>query len=79
MVLGHGKGARLATGYQGVARLSLWTAADSQMGLGLAAGSSGTLADAGIDALVVDAGAMVGALVVAQALTLWTRVSGLVQ
>jgi len=44
------------------------------VGLRLATGAGGTLADAGIDALVVDAGAVVGTLVVAQALTLWIEV-----
>jgi len=71
VVLGHREGARLAAGHQGVARLTLWTAADRQVGLRLATGPGGTLADAGIDALVVDAGAVVRTLVVAQALTLW--------
>lgn len=70
MVFGHGEGAGLAAGDKGIARLSSRTAADGEMSLGFAAGASCTFADARIDALVVDAGSVVWALVVAQALAL---------
>lgn len=73
MVLGHWEGAGLATGHKSIAGLSGRTAADGQMGLGLATGARGALSDAGIDALVVDAGPVIGALVVAQTFTLKVR------
>lgn len=70
VVLGHREGASLAAGDQSIAGLSSRTAADGEMRLGFAAGASCAFADARIDALVVDAGPVVWALVVAQALAL---------
>lgn len=76
MVLGHWEGAGLAAGDEGIAGLSGRTAADRQMGLGLATGARGALSDAGIDALVVDAGPVVGTLVVAQTFALKIKEQG---
>lgn len=70
VVLGHREGAGLAAGDQRIARLSSRTAADGEMSLGFAASASCAFADARIDALVVDAGSVVWALDVAQALAL---------